>query len=192
MICSSISKRTFDMILSVCLLVLLVPIFATIAWLSYRESGNWKTILFLQPRVGLHGRLFRMLKFRSMVIDAAEKGKYYTVRDDPRITRLGRFLRKYSLDELPQLINVLKGEMSLVGPRPDLPVQQQLYAPEEWALRCSVRPGITGLAQATLRSGATEEERKRCDLEYAKKPNLGLDLKIMLLTINQVLRIGSY
>ena len=185
-------KRIFDISASVCLLMLLSPLLAAIAWLSYRESGRWKAILFLQSRVGLDGRLFNILKFRSMVADAEQKGEYYTSRNDPRITKLGRFLRKYSLDELPQLINVLKGEMSLVGPRPDLLIQQQFYTEEEWKLRCSVRPGITGLAQATLRSEATEEERKHCDLEYAKKLNLGLDLKIMLMTIHQVLRIGSY
>lgn len=188
----TINKRIFDVAVSAFLLLLLSPIFIIIALLSYYECKNWKTILFLQPRVGLHGRLFKMLKFRSMVIDAAEKGEYYTFRNDPRITKLGRFLRKYSLDELPQLINVLKGEMSLVGPRPDLPVQRQFYTEEEWNLRCSVRPGMTGLAQATLRSQATPEQRKYCDLEYAKKPNLGLDLKIILMTINQVFRIGSY
>lgn len=186
------SKRMMDLMLSLCLLALLSPLFILIAWLSYRESRSYNTIFFLQPRVGLDGRLFKMLKFRSMVTDATEKGEYYTVQNDPRITKLGRFLRKYSLDELPQLMNVLKGEMSLVGPRPDLPIQRQFYTEAEWKLRCSVRPGITGLAQATLRSAATEEERKRCDLEYAQKPSLVFDLKIMLMTVHQVLRIGSY
>ena len=186
------TKRIIDIIASLSALILLAPVFLLISCFSYYESKDWRAVLFLQPRVGLHGRLFNMLKFRSMVINASEKGEYYTLINDPRITKLGSFLRKSSLDELPQLINVLKGEMSLIGPRPDLPIQQQLYAEEEWTLRCSVRPGITGLSQSTLRSQATAEQRKEYDLYYIKNISLRLDIKIIFLTIKQVIKTGSY
>ena len=189
---SQTGKRIFDILLSLCLLGLLAPLLLVIACISYCEYPSYKHILFIQSRVGLHGQLFRMFKFRSMLVDADQQGPYYTSKNDPRITRWGRFLRKTSLDELPQLLNVLKGEMSLVGPRPNLPIQRQFYSDDECALRCAVRPGITGLAQATLRSQATLEQGKYCDLQYAKKPSFWFDVKILLLTINQVLRTGSY
>jgi lipopolysaccharide/colanic/teichoic acid biosynthesis glycosyltransferase len=105
---------------------------------------------------------------------------------------VGRFLRRTSLDELPQLFNVLKGDMSLVGPRPDVPAQRSLYTDEEWALRTSVRPGITGLAQATVRSAATQAERTALDLEYVRKASFWFDMKILLLTVRQVLGKGSF
>ena len=126
-----------------------------------------------------------------MVIDAENRGSFFTEDNDPRITFLGKFLRKSSLDELPQLLNVLKGDMSLVGPRPDSLAQKELYSREEWVSRCSVRPGITGLAQATLRSQATIEERKRMDLEYVKNKSFLLDLKILILTVKQILTKGG-
>lgn len=147
--------------------------------------------IFRQKRVGLGGRLFDVLKFRSMVTNADKIGGYSTADGDARITRSGRFIRKTSLDELPQLINVLKGEMSLVGPRPDTPMQEANYSPKEWAKRCSVRPGITGLAQATLRSEATPEERTRLDLDYVDRAGVGFDLQILGMTIRQVLFKGG-
>jgi len=124
-----------------------------------------------------------MLKFRSMVRNAAALGSHQTAADDPRVTRVGRFIRRTSIDELPQLLNVLVGDMSLVGPRPDVPVQRSLYTDEQWTLRCSVRPGITGLAQALLRSAATPEQRLELDLRYARQRDLWLDLKIMAWTV---------
>ena len=114
---------------------------------------RWKAafpVLFRQTRLGLHGREFGMFKFRSMVKNAASIGPYFTSDNDPRITRVGRFIRRTSIDELPQILNVLRGDMSLVGPRPDVPAQRALYSDADWAQRCSVRPGITGLAQALL------------------------------------------
>jgi lipopolysaccharide/colanic/teichoic acid biosynthesis glycosyltransferase len=132
-----------------------------------------------------------MLKFRSMVKNAAAIGPYFTAADDPRITRVGRFIRRTSLDELPQLLNVLRGDMSLVGPRPDVPAQRTLYTDAEWALRCSVRPGITGLAQALLRSQATEQQRRDLDLRYAREHTLWLDLKIMGWTLGRLTGKGS-
>jgi lipopolysaccharide/colanic/teichoic acid biosynthesis glycosyltransferase len=126
-----------------------------------------------------------------MVKNAAAIGPYFTAADDPRITRVGRFIRRTSLDELPQLLNVLRGDMSLVGPRPDVPAQRTLYTDAEWALRCSVRPGITGLAQALLRSQATEQQRRALDLRYAREHTVWLDLKIMGWTLGRLTGKGS-
>jgi lipopolysaccharide/colanic/teichoic acid biosynthesis glycosyltransferase len=132
-----------------------------------------------------------MLKFRSMVNNAAAVGPYYTTDDDPRITRVGRFIRRTSLDELPQLLNVLKGDMSLVGPRPDVPAQRSLYSEQEWAQRCSVRPGITGLAQALVRSDAKPGERLELDLRYVREHSTSLDLKILWWTLGRLSGKGS-
>jgi lipopolysaccharide/colanic/teichoic acid biosynthesis glycosyltransferase len=132
-----------------------------------------------------------MFKFRSMVRDAAAIGPFNTAAGDPRITRVGRFIRRTSLDELPQLLNVLAGDMSLVGPRPDVPVQRSLYSDADWAERCSVRPGITGLAQALLRSEGTEDQRRELDLRYVREQSLWLDLKIMAWTVGRLTGRGS-
>lgn len=170
-------KRALDMSLSLLALMLLSPVLATAAMAIALESGG--PILFRQTRLGLGGREFAMYKFRSMVGNAAAIGPYYTATDDPRVTRVGRFLRRTSIDELPQLLNVLTGDMSLVGPRPDVPAQRSLYSDADWAQRCSVRPGITGLAQALLRSEATEAQRLALDLRYAREHCLWLDLRII-------------
>jgi len=182
-------KRGLDIVVSGLALLLLSPVLALAAAAVALESGF--PVLFRQQRVGLGGRLFPMLKFRSMVKDAASIGPYFTSGDDPRITRVGRFLRRSSIDELPQLVNVLRGDMSLVGPRPDVPAQQALYRPEDWAVRCSVRPGITGLAQATLRSQATPEQRLAADLDYARRPGLWRDLRIIAMTFGRLTGKGS-
>jgi lipopolysaccharide/colanic/teichoic acid biosynthesis glycosyltransferase len=132
-----------------------------------------------------------MLKFRSMVKNAASIGPYFTSANDPRITRVGRFIRRTSLDELPQLLNVLQGDMSLVGPRPDVPAQQCLYSEADWAQRCSVRPGITGLAQALYRSDSTEAQRLEADLRYTREASLWLDLKICWWTVMRLSGKGA-
>ena len=182
-------KRMLDVLLSLLALVLLSPLWvlaaAAIAW----ESG--RPVLFRQTRLGLGGREFAMYKFRSMVQDAASLGPWHTAGDDPRITRVGRVLRRSSIDELPQLLNVLKGDMSLVGPRPDVPAQRARYGDADWAQRCGVRPGITGLAQARLRSEATEAQRLELDLRYAREHNLWLDLQILAQTLVRVTGKGS-
>jgi len=115
-----------------------------------------------------------------------------TIMGDPRITPIGAFMRRTSLDELPQLVNVLFGDMSLVGPRPDVPAQRDLYSDSEWAIRTSVRPGVTGLAQATLRSSATHEQRLALDIEYVHQKSFWFDLKVLVLTVRQVLGKGSH
>ena len=182
-------KRSLDIAMSVLALVLLSPLLlVTAAWIAL-ESGL--PVIFRQTRLGLRGHEFGMYKFRSMVPNAAARGPYFTSGDDPRITRVGRFIRRTSLDELPQLFNVLKGDMSLVGPRPDLPAQRSLYRREDWVLRCSVRPGITGLAQAVLRSEATPEQRLALDLQYCRETSLGTDLRILWLTLARLTGKGS-
>ena len=182
-------KRVFDVLLSLLALVVLSPLLAAAALAIALESG--RPVLFKQVRLGLAGREFGMYKFRSMVKDAASIGPWHTSDGDPRITRVGRFLRRTSIDELPQLLNVLRGDMSLVGPRPDVPAQRALYSDDDWAVRCSVRPGITGLAQALLRSEATEARRLELDLRYARFHSLLLDLKIIGWTLGRLTGKGA-
>lgn len=182
-------KRAMDVVLSLLALVVLAPVLLGAALAIVLESG--RPVLFRQVRVGRGDREFGMFKFRSMVANAAAIGPYYTTGNDPRITRVGRILRRTSIDELPQLLNVLRGEMSLVGPRPDLPVQRSLYSAPDWDERCSVRPGITGLAQALVRSEATEAERLALDLRYVREQSLALDLRIMWLTLGRLSGKGS-
>ena len=182
-------KRGLDIAASLAALLLLFPLLVVTALAVMLEDG--RPVLFRQVRVGQGGREFGMYKFRSMVTNAAAIGPYHTSADDPRITRVGRFIRRTSLDELPQLFNVLLGDMSLVGPRPDVPAQRALYAPADWDLRCSVRPGITGLAQARLRSAATESQRLALDLQYVREHGLWLDLRIIFWTLGRLAGKGS-
>ena len=174
-------KRGLDIVLSLIALVLLSPVLLMAALAVLLDSGS--PVLFRQTRLGLNGLEFGMLKFRSMRRDAASVGPYFTQTNDARITRVGRFIRRTSIDELPQIINVLKGDMSLVGPRPDVPEQRRLYSDTDWVQRCSVRPGITGLAQALLRSNGTEGQRLELDLRYTHQHSLWFDLQIMVWTL---------
>lgn len=182
-------KRIFDITASAIALCFFLPIFMIIAILIVLDDRG--PVLYRQIRVGLNGQLFGMYKFRSMKVNADKIGPYFTSKDDPRITKVGKFLRKSSLDELPQLINVFLGHMSLVGPRPNVPQQESLYSPEKWVKRNLVRPGITGLAQATQRSEATAEERDTLDLDYVDQVSVLFDLKIIILTIVQVITKGG-
>ena len=182
-------KRLMDLLLAGLALLLLSPVLLATALAIVLDSG--RPVFFRQTRVGRGGRPFGMFKFRSMVVNAASIGPYYTSGDDPRITRAGRIIRRTSLDELPQLLNVLRGDMSLVGPRPDVPAQRSLYSDADWALRCSVRPGITGLAQALLRSQATEDERRALDLRYVREQGVWLDLRIIAWTLGRLAGRGS-
>lgn len=182
-------KRAIDLLLSLITLVVLSPLLLLTALAVALESGL--PVLFRQTRLGLHGREFAILKFRSMARNATANGPYFTSTNDPRITRVGRFIRRTSLDELPQLLNVLKGDMSLVGPRPDVPVQIRLYSDADWAQRCSVRPGITGLAQAKIRSEGTQAHRLALDLQYTREVSVLFDLRIMLWTLSRLTGKGS-
>lgn len=154
-------------------------------------AGDGFPVVFRQTRLGLGGREFDMFKFRSMVKNAASLGPYFTASNDSRITRIGRVIRRTSIDELPQLFNVLLGDMSLVGPRPDVPLQRQLYSDSDWAQRCSVRPGITGLAQVVIRSEGKEGERLALDLQYTREASVWLDLKILWWTLGRLSGKGS-
>ena len=182
-------KRLTDIVLSLTALTLLAPVLLLAALAVVLDSGL--PVLFRQTRVGMGGREFGMFKFRSMVKNAASCGPYFTQANDARITRVGQFIRRTSIDELPQLINVLLGDMSLVGPRPDVPVQQGLYTAMQWDERCSVRPGITGLAQALIRSEGTQEQRLALDLRYARETSVWFDLKIMWWTLARLTGKGS-
>jgi lipopolysaccharide/colanic/teichoic acid biosynthesis glycosyltransferase len=182
-------KRLVDIVLAAIALLLLGPLLLLTAAAVAVDSGF--PVLFRQLRVGRGGREFGMLKFRSMVRNAAAIGPFNTSANDARITRVGRFIRRTSLDELPQLLNVLAGDMSLVGPRPDLPLQRSLYSDADWALRCSVRPGITGLAQVVLRSEGTEDQRRELDLRYVREQGLALDLRIMMMTLGRLTGRGG-
>lgn len=182
-------KRLFDICSAATALLLLSPLMLGIMLAIYLSDRG--PVLFRQQRVGRGGQLFGMYKFRSMVVDAAQRGGYSTSAHDPRITPFGRLLRRSSLDELPQLFNVLKGDMSIVGPRPDVAAQRSNYSAAEWQARTAVRPGITGLAQATMRSGATHAQRTAMDLAYASKPSLTMDLRIIMMTIKQVVTKGG-
>jgi lipopolysaccharide/colanic/teichoic acid biosynthesis glycosyltransferase len=183
-------KRIFDFLVAGIALLIFLPLMAVLAlWVMLSSPGG---ALYRQTRVGRHCRPFTIYKFRSMVAGADTKGSHSTASNDPRITRVGAILRKTSLDELPQLWNVVKGDMSLVGPRPDTPKQESDYTPEQWQRRHQVRPGITGLAQAKGRNVSTLEERTAFDLEYVAKSSLGLDLQILMWTVKQVLGKGSF
>ena len=193
-------KRLLDIVMSLVLIPVLMPILLVI-WLMVRRDGG--PGLFIQSRVGLDGREFHCLKFRSMVQNAekvledmcakdptvaAEWLKYQKLKKDPRISRIGRFLRKTSLDELPQIFNVLKGDMSLVGPRPFLPSQKALYdeAGGHSYYRC--RPGITGPWQVFGRSATTFKARVEFDESYYHKLSLGADFSLLLRTVMVVIR----
>lgn len=181
-------KRAVDLMLSGGALIILSPLLLVVA-AAVAIDGS--PVFFFQRRVGRGGREFPMVKFRSMVADAAAAGSYQTASGDPRITRVGRLIRRTSIDELPQLVNVMLGDMSLVGPRPDVPAQRALYSAADWALRCSVRPGLTGLAQALLRSEATAQQRLELDLRYVREQSLALDFRIMLMTVGRLAGHGS-
>lgn len=188
-------KRACDIVVATLLLVLMAPIFALIAVAIKLNSPG--PALFRQTRVGLHGTTFTILKFRSMVKDAErEGGPVWASEHDSRVTRVGYWLRRFRLDEFPQLLNVLCGEMSLVGPRPERPCFVERLEREIpfYRLRHYVRPGITGWAQVMYRYGASIEdarEKLQYDFYYAKHMSLACDLKILLKTIGIVLRGGG-
>jgi sugar transferase (PEP-CTERM system associated) len=184
------AKRGLDVLVSLAALLLCLPLFALVAIATWLESGS--PILFRQERTGLRGRPFNMLKFRSMHNDAEKEGPRWAAAADSRITRVGRWIRKYRIDELPQVINVLRGEMSIVGPRPERPhfvamLEDQISF---YGLRHSVRPGITGWAQVRYQYGASVEETKtklEYDLFYIKHLSIMLDLVILFETLKVIL-----
>ena len=188
-------KAIADRVVAAVALLLLSPLLAAITLWIWLDDG--RPALIAQERAGRNGSPFRMLKFRTMVVDAIEVGKrlgledpWGLVPDDPRVTRSGRFLRRTSLDELPQLLNVLKGEMSLVGPRPDLVDQVANYS-ERDRRRLSVLPGITGWSQVHGREEIGWPERFERDAWYIENWSLRLDSKIVIATFTQLFRSGE-
>jgi exopolysaccharide biosynthesis polyprenyl glycosylphosphotransferase len=192
-----LAKRLFDFFGALFGIILISPLLLVVAALVKLEDGG--PILFRQARVGRDGEHFWMLKFRSMVPDAEQRldeiehlnesdGVLFKVKDDPRITRVGKFLRRYSVDELPQLFNVLRGEMSLVGPRPPLPAEVAAYEPDT-RRRLLVRPGMTGLWQVSGRSSLTWHETVRLDLYYVDNWSMLTDFAIIAKTVKAV--VGS-
>lgn len=175
-------KRCFDMLVSMmALLALALPLLVLI-WLVRRRLGS--PVFFRQVRPGLHGKPFEMVKFRTMTSERGPDGQL--LPDAVRLTPFGRFLRATSLDELPELWNVLNGDMSLVGPRPLLMEYLPLYTPEQ-ARRHEVRPGITGWAQVNGRNAISWEDKFQLDVWYVDHRNLWLDIKILWLTVKKVL-----
>jgi lipopolysaccharide/colanic/teichoic acid biosynthesis glycosyltransferase len=182
-------KRLMDIVISLSALALLMPLLALLGLIICLDSPG--SPLLMQERVGRGGYVFKMVKLRSMIEEAKMRGPYWTVENDPRITRVGRLIRRTSLDELPQLWNVLVGDMSLIGPRPDLPAQEQLYLANAWKKRYQVKPGISGLAQVSGRSNLTPKRRLAYDLLYAARPTFRMDVYIAVKTIWSVVnRIG--
>ena len=176
-------KRCFDVVATIAALLLLWPLLLLLCLAVRCALGS--PIFFAQLRPGLHGRAFRIYKFRTMT--GANDSGGSPLPDDKRLTRFGKFLRSSSLDELPELINVLKGEMSLVGPRPLLMEYLPLYSPEE-ARRHEILPGITGWAQVNGRNAISWEERFRLDIWYVENRTFLLDLRILWLTVAKVFR----
>ncbi|MBE6059373.1 MAG: sugar transferase [Clostridium sulfidigenes] len=184
------SKRLLDIICSAIGLIILSPLLLIVAILIKLESRG--PVIFSQDRVGLDGEIFKMYKFRSMVVNAEElkeklekenemSGPMFKIKNDPRVTKVGRFIRKTSIDELPQLINVLKGDMSLVGPRPSLPKEVAKFEP--WMLgRIKVKPGLTCYWQVSGRNNIDFIEWMELDLKYINERGFWLDLKLIFKT----------
>ncbi|MFZ3115917.1 MAG: sugar transferase [Syntrophales bacterium] len=194
------SKRFFDVMATIAGLMFLSPLLLLIAWRIRFEDGA--PVFYRGVRVGLYGKLFRIFKFRTMVVGAERLGAASTSEDDSRITRIGQFLRKYKLDELPQLINVLIGDMSLVGPRPEVKKFTDMYTKAEIAI-LSVRPGITDWAsiwnsdEGAILAGSTDPDRDyiekirpekiRLQLKYVREQSFWTDLEIIFLTLKTII-----
>ena len=190
------AKRCFDVVMSLLALILLSPLFLGLAVIIFVDDPHGSPI-FSQIRVGKDGRLFRFYKFRSMIVNAEDmleqlqdqnemEGPAFKIKDDPRITRIGKFIRKTSLDELPQLVNVLKGELSLVGPRPPLPREVEQYTPKQMK-RLTVKPGLTCYWQTQPhRNSLSFDQWLALDLQYINERSALVDLKILFATVKVV------
>lgn len=186
----SIIKKIIDIIFSTMGLIVLSPIFLVVCILIKSESEG--PVIFSQERVGLNGKRFKMYKFRSMVINAEElkeklynknemDGPMFKMKEDPRVTKVGKFIRRTSIDELPQLINVLKGDMSLVGPRPSLPKEVEEF--EDWMMaRLLVKPGLTCYWQVSGRNDIEFEDWMKLDVKYVQDRSIWLDIKLIFKT----------
>jgi len=179
----SFIKRFTDIIFSIVLLIILIPIIIVAAIAIKLDSKG--PVFFVQNRTGLDGKPFKMIKFRGMVNNALEIGPELTIRDDPRISRVGKILRRTSIDEIPQLINVLMGDMSLVGPRPEITSITSNYNEEQKEV-FKFKPGITGYSQINGRQLLTPDKRVKMEVEYYRKANFWSDLMIAASTFKQL------
>jgi exopolysaccharide biosynthesis polyprenyl glycosylphosphotransferase len=188
-------KRFFDVLLSSIALVVLIPLFLLTALCVKLEDGG--PVFYTQYRVGKDGKQFKIYKFRSMCVNADEKleelkefdetdGPVFKMSNDPRVTKVGRIIRKASIDELPQLANIIRGDMSIVGPRPPLPREVEQYTPEQMK-RLAVKPGLTCYWQCSGRNSLSFDEWMELDRRYIRERSLGVDLKIILKTVPAVL-----
>ncbi len=193
-------KRLFDIVFSFIGLIIVLPIIAVVAFLMKLTAPG--PVFYLGQRIGKGGRLFKMFKFRTMVVNADKIGGPSTSADDPRLTNIGKFLKKYQLDELPQLINVLKGDMSFVGPRPEVKMYVDMMTDEERNVILSLRPGMTDFAslwnfhEGEILKGSADPEKAymekirpekiRLQMKYVKERNFWVDLKIIFLTVVKI------
>ena len=178
-------KRLFDIVFSLFALIILLPVFLIVTVVVIIDSGF--PVFFLQDRVGKDNKLFKIVKFRTMKTGTRNSSKADLCESDDCITKSGKLLRKTSIDELPQLFNILKGDMSFVGPRPLIPEEKEIRKLREEYGVYSVRPGMTGWAQINGRDNLSDEEKARFDKEYVDKKNLIFDIKILFKTVGVVL-----
>lgn len=182
-------KRFFDILIGLVALPFVLLLIAILGPIIYFTDKG--PIFYNGPRIGLHGKIFKMCKFRSMLVNAPDirtaDGSTYNSEDDPRVTKIGKFMRKTSLDEIPQFLNVLSGQMSFVGNRPDTPRMLEVYTDEQKKWLLITKPGITGYSQAYYRNSTTNEEKIANDIYYAQHESLGMDVKIIFRTIKTVL-----
>lgn len=195
----NVLKRLIDILGALVAIVVFLPISIVIAMKIKKEDGG--PIFYTQERVGKDGKLFPMWKFRSMVVGAHSlktefadlnetDGPIFKIKDDPRVTNVGKFLRTHSLDEIPQFVNVLQGTMSLVGPRPALPEEVEEYS-EKALKRLTVKPGLTGLWQVSGRSNVSYEMMIDLDLTYVRQATIWMDIKILIITVVQMFLPGK-
>jgi lipopolysaccharide/colanic/teichoic acid biosynthesis glycosyltransferase len=180
-------RRLFDIVLAIAGLVVAFPLLVIFSIAIKLDTKG--TVLYRQERVGVKGKYFLLLKLRTMEMDAEKDGPRWAGTNDPRVTRIGKYLRKKRFDELPQLINVLKGDMSIIGPRPERPVFTEIFNQKTpgFIKRLAIKPGLTGWAQVNGGYDITPEEKLAYDLEYIHKRNFFLDVKILLLTFKVVM-----
>lgn len=182
-------KRIIDLIVSICALPIFIIFYIIIAPIIYFEDKG--KIFYNGERLGKDGKIFKMYKFRTMKMNSEDirnkDGSTYNGEDDPRVTKIGKVLRKTSIDELPQILNVLKGDMSIIGPRPDLPEHMKLYTNEE-KRKLQVRPGITGYNQAYYRNSVEWKERIKNDIYYIDHLTLKMDIKVFFKTFKTIIK----
>lgn len=186
---SNFFKRIFDLILAIIALPFWLIILVIVGPIIYFQDKG--SIFYNAPRLGKDGKIFKMYKFRSMKMNAPdlrnEDGSTFNAEDDPRLTKIGKFIRKTSLDETPQLLNIIKGDMSIIGPRPDLPEHKALYEGNE-SRKLEIRPGVTGYNQAYFRNTIPWKERIKNDIYYIDHLTVWMDIKVFFKTVGSVLK----